>query len=64
MAFACKLNWIWIALKSIQFNSDLINWLQILKLNGIQIQLKWNEMQIDGEGIENLLMNMMSIFLY
>jgi hypothetical protein len=58
---ACKLNWIWIALKPIQFNSDLINWIQIPKLNGIQIQLKWNEMQIDGESIENLLMNMVSI---
>jgi hypothetical protein len=34
------------------------NGIQILKLNSMQIQLKKNNMQIDGEGIEIFLVNM------
>jgi hypothetical protein len=36
-----------------------VNWIEFQFNNWIKIQLKRNEMQIGGKGIENMIMNMM-----
>ncbi len=58
----------WIEFKYIEWN---LNWIELnfnlttfnstigLRFNSIQIQLKRNGIQIGGEGIENIFMNMM-----
>jgi hypothetical protein len=68
----CNLNWIFqfnsIQLDLSEIDSNLMNsntlnriWIISIKLNLIQ-QLKKNEMQIGGQGMENILVNMVFLF--
>jgi hypothetical protein len=55
----------WIQIELNWIESKFLNSIQIIEWNSnsnstieIKIELNWNEMQIDGEGMENLLVNM------